>query len=239
MNEPKAALLPELPPFGGGAVGYAGYDVVRYAEHLPNAPQDDRGLPDLAFGFYDRMVVFDNVDKTMYVVVTARVDGPADADRAYAEAQRRVDQTVAELSDTPVTLQCTDIHPVGEASIPYRSELPPGGFRRSGAQVRRVHPGRRHLSGGDQPAAGTGTARDPFEIYRTLRVVNPSPFMFFLRTPQVTLVGSSPEIMCRVVERQSDGAARWPARAAAGRPKRTIAGWPRNCWPIPRSGPST
>ena len=83
--------------------------MVRYTEHLPHAPLDDRGLPDLAFGFYDRMVVFDNVDKTMYVVVTARVDGPADADRAYREAQQRVDETVAELAATPVTLQGTDI----------------------------------------------------------------------------------------------------------------------------------
>ena len=65
----KAAHLPGLPPFTGGAVGYAGYDVVRYTEHLPNAPADDRGLPDLSFAFYDRMLVFDNVSKTMFVVI--------------------------------------------------------------------------------------------------------------------------------------------------------------------------
>ncbi len=69
----RAARLPELPPFTGGAVGYAGYDVVRYTEHLPNAPPDDRGLPDLSFAFYDRMVVFDNVNKTD----RRRGDGPA------------------------------------------------------------------------------------------------------------------------------------------------------------------
>src|SRR5262245_15995415 len=57
----KAVHLPELPPFEGGAIGYAGYDVVRYVENLPKAPHDDRGLPDLSFAFYDRMVVFDNV----------------------------------------------------------------------------------------------------------------------------------------------------------------------------------
>ena len=199
LNEPKVALLPELPPFGGGAVGYAGYDVVRYAENLPNAPQDDRGLPDLAFGFYDRMVVFDNVDKTMYVVVMARVDGPADAGRAYAEAQRRVDQTVAELTDTPVTLQSTDIHPVGEASIPYRSNFRQEEFEDA---VRKCV---RYIQAGDifqvviSQRLELELRVDPFEIYRTLRVVNPSPFMFFLRTGDVTLVGSSPEIMCRVV----------------------------------------
>ena len=78
----------------------------------------------------------------------------------------------------------------------------------------------------------------PFEIYRTLRVVNPSPFMFYVRTPSVTLVGSSPEVMVRVV----DG--RVTVRPLAGtrprgRPTRRTAGWPRSCWPIRRSGRST
>ncbi|MFH1923464.1 MAG: hypothetical protein ABIP48_26690, partial [Planctomycetota bacterium] len=71
----RAATLPELPPFSSGAIGYAGYDVVRYVENLPNAPEDDRHLPDLAFAFYDQMVVFDHVSKTIVVVVMARVAG--------------------------------------------------------------------------------------------------------------------------------------------------------------------
>ena len=69
----RVAKLPELPPFVGGAVGYAGYDTVRYVENLPNAPNDDRELPDLSFAFYDHMVVFDNVQKTAIVVVLAMV----------------------------------------------------------------------------------------------------------------------------------------------------------------------
>ncbi len=64
----RAVHLPELPRFCGGAVGYAGYDAVRYVEHLPDAPPDDRGLPDLSFGIYDRMVIFDHVSKTSNVV---------------------------------------------------------------------------------------------------------------------------------------------------------------------------
>ena len=65
MQAVRVAKLPELPPFIGGAVGYAGYDTVRYVENLPNAPTDDRDLPDLSFAFYDHMVVFDNVQKTV------------------------------------------------------------------------------------------------------------------------------------------------------------------------------
>jgi anthranilate synthase component 1 len=199
LNAVKAARLPGLPPFSGGAVGYAGYDVVRYTEHLPNAPHDDRGLPDLAFAFYDRMLVFDNIDKTMYVVVTARVDGEADAERAYGEAQRRVDATVTELSATPVGLQCTDIDTSGAATVPYRSNFRQEDFE---ASVRKCV---QYIQAGDifqvviSQRLELDLGVDPFEIYRTLRVVNPSPFMFFLRTPEVTLVGSSPEVLCRVV----------------------------------------
>ena len=68
--------MPELPPFSSGAVGYAGYDTVRYFERLPHAPPDDRRVPDMAFAFYDQMVVFDNVSKTIVVVAMARLDKP-------------------------------------------------------------------------------------------------------------------------------------------------------------------
>src|SRR5437762_8251972 len=91
----KAVHLPELPPFEGGAIGYAGYDVVRYVENLPNAPPDDRRLPDMCFGLYDRMVVFDNVSKTMFVVAMARLDKHGgNAKAAYDDAIKRVDELV-------------------------------------------------------------------------------------------------------------------------------------------------
>ena len=69
--------MPGLPRFCGGAVGYAGYDAVRYVERLPNPPPDDRDLPDLCFAFYDRMVIFDHINKTIAVVAHAHVD-PSD-----------------------------------------------------------------------------------------------------------------------------------------------------------------
>jgi anthranilate synthase component I len=196
----SAARLPELPPFEGGAVGYAGYDVVRYAEHLPNAPLDDRGLPDLAFGFYDRMIVFDNVDKTMYVVVMARIEPQQGADAIYREACRRVDELVEQLSSRDSGLQCADIGTLGDAAIKYESNFRQQEFE---AAVRRCVD---YIRAGDifqvviSQRLEVPIQSDPFEIYRTLRVVNPSPFMFFLRTGSVTLVGSSPEIMCRVVD---------------------------------------
>ncbi len=82
----RVAKLPELPPFVGGAVGYAGYDTVRYVEKLPNAPPDDRKLPDLSFAFYDHMIVFDNVQKTAIVVVLAKVGSPMKRTRRVLRA---------------------------------------------------------------------------------------------------------------------------------------------------------
>src|SRR5262249_38963018 len=72
----RAPSLPGLPRFCGGAVGYAAYDGVRYVEHLPHPPPDDRQLPDLCFAFYDRMVIFDHISKTIAVVAHAHVPSP-------------------------------------------------------------------------------------------------------------------------------------------------------------------
>lgn len=196
----RAARLRELPPFCSGAVGYAGYDTVRYCEHLPNAPPDDRQVPDMAFAFYDQMVVFDHVTKTIVVVVAARLDRPnVDRRAAYAEACRRVDSLVDELATRPCDLQPADIAPEGNVTLPCKSNFTQEDFE---AAVRKCI---EYIRAGDifqvvlSHRLETTIRVHPFEIYRVLRVVNPSPFMFYVRTPSVTLVGSSPEIMVRVV----------------------------------------
>ena len=197
----QSASLPELPPFTSGAVGYAGYDVIRYSERLPNAPADDRGLPDLAFAFYDQMVVFDHVTKTDVAVAMARINDRSQAGlkAAYAEAQQRVDQLVNRLQATGLELAPADIDLGGDAAVPYQSNFKQAQFE---AAVEKCV---EYIRAGDifQVVISQRLELDlkahPFEVYRTLRVVNPSPFMFYLRTPQVTLVGSSPEIMVRVV----------------------------------------
>ena len=199
VQELEAATLPELPPFVSGAVGYAGYDTVRYVENLPNAPEDDRKLPDLAFAFYDHMVVLDNVNKTMIVVVMARLDeANTDVKTAYEKAATRVDELVAKLSAPDDSLLPADIDTTGSVTIPYRSNFKQSEFE---AAVRKCV---EYIRAGDifqvviSQRLELPIKSEPFEIYRTLRVVNPSPFMFYLRMPGVTLVGSSPEIMVRV-----------------------------------------
>jgi anthranilate synthase component 1 len=203
----RLAKLPELPPFVGGAVGYAGYDTVRYVEHLPNAPKDDRKLPDLSFAFYDHMIVFDNVQKTTIVLALASVGtgrGTPHAKQAlrtaYDDACRRVDRFVEKLASPTNELQPADIVIGGEVTLKYKSNLTKAEFESAVAKCAE------YIKAGDifQVVIGqrlsVPLAIDPFEVYRTLRVVNPSPFMFFLRTPKCTLVGSSPEIMVRVVD---------------------------------------
>jgi anthranilate synthase component 1 len=200
----RAAKLPELPPFVGGAVGYAGYDTVRYVEHLPNAPADDRKLSDLWFAFYDHMIVFDNVQKTVIVVVLAKVSGERGARSeervAYEDACRRVDRLVEKLSTPTDSLTPVDIDAGGELRLNYQANMTPRQYQHG---VRKCV---EYIRAGDvfqvviSQRLAVPLTVDPFEVYRTLRVVNPSPFMFFLRTPQCTLVGSSPEIMVRVVD---------------------------------------
>jgi anthranilate synthase component 1 len=212
----RAPHLPGLPRFCGGAVGYAGYDTVRYVERLPNAPPDDRGLPDLCFAFYDRMVVFDQVAKTVAVVAHAATgargegQGASEEDirHAYREACARVDQLVERLQRGVADLQLTDIDPDAPASSLAPRPLPLAPRVSSNftqpqfeAAVRKAV---EYINAGDafqvvlSQRFRAETRARPFDVYRALRVVNPSPFMFFLRAGAVTLVGASPEIMCRV-----------------------------------------
>jgi len=198
----RVARLDDLPPFVGGAVGYAGYDTVRYVERLPNAPNDDRKLPDLWFAFYDQMVVFDHVQKTVIVLALADVRGKdeAAAKKSYDDACKRIDLLVQQLDKPDQSLQLADIQTGGEVTLDYTSNLTQTQYEDA---VRKCVD---YIRAGDIFQVVISQRLEvpfdlpPFELYRTLRIVNPSPFMFYLRTPEVTLVGSSPEIMVRVVD---------------------------------------
>ena len=197
----REARLPELPPFVSGAVGYAGYDTVRYTEHLPNAPHDDRNVPDLAFAFYDTSVVFDNVTKTITVVAMANLQKEGtDLRKAYDAACARVDKMVEILAEPRPQLPLVDIWTKDEVELPYSSNFTKEEFEEC------VDKCVEYIRAGDifqvvfSQRLEVPIKTHPFEVYRSLRVVNPSPFMFYIRTPSVTLVGSSPEVMVRVVD---------------------------------------
>ncbi|RUL85908.1 anthranilate synthase component I [Tautonia sociabilis] len=192
--------LPGLPRFCGGAVGFASYDAVRYTERLPDAPPDDRGLPDLAFNFYDRMVIFDHIRKTVLVVAQARPEHPGEADAraAYEQAAERLEELVARLSGPGPELPPVDIDTSGEPSLKPSSNMTREEFENA---VRRC---REYIKAGDvfqvvpSQRFRVETTAEPFDIYRALRVVNPSPFLFYLPFQDFCLIGSSPEILVRV-----------------------------------------
>jgi anthranilate synthase component I len=197
LDRYPAVHLPELPRFCGGAVGYAGYDTVRYVEHLSDAPEDDRHLPDLSFALYDLMVVFDHIRKVILVVGHVQTD-TQDLAAEYASTCSRIDDVCSRLSSPPADLAPRDIRLGGEPTLEWTSDFTQDEFE---AAVERC---KEYILAGDifqvvlsQRLALQTTAR-PFDIYRALRVVNPSPFMFLLETGAGTLVGSSPEIMVRV-----------------------------------------
>ncbi len=194
----RAVHLSGLPRFTGGAVGFAAYDAVRYTEHLPNTPPDDRGLPDLSFAFYDRMVLFDHIRKTILVVAHAHADATADRRSAYDRACARIDELVARLAEPAADLSLNDIDTEGPIRL-----VPESNFTRAEyeAVVRHCQ---EYIKAGDifqvvpSQRFQVETSAEPFNIYRVLRVVNPSPFLFYLPFGDFCLIGSSPEILVRV-----------------------------------------
>ena len=206
LNDYKVLTPPslrpgELPAFRGGAVGYAGYDTVRYVERLPNAPEDDRGLPDMQWGLYDRLVAFDHISKTVLVIAHAEANA-VDHVASYDAACRKVDETVRQLQQGIADLPITDIDPVAAAP---KAE-PVSNMTRDGFEAA-VRTGKEYIAAGDvfqfvpSQRFRRETHARPLDIYRALRVVNPSPFMFLLDGPDCTLIGASPEIMVRVETR--------------------------------------
>ena len=198
IDQYKAVALPELPRFTGGAVGFAGYDAVRYTEHLPNPPKDDRGLPDLSFALYDRMIIFDHIRKTVLVVAYAHLGPGINPKSAYDRAARNVDELVERLSIPVPESKPVDIATEGPTRLEPKSNFTREGFE---AVVRHCQ---EYIKAGDvfqvvpSQRFELETTADPFNIYRALRVLNPSPFLFYLTFDDFQLIGSSPEILVRV-----------------------------------------
>ncbi len=195
----RVAVLPELPPLTGGAIGYASYDVVRYVENLPNAPEDDRHLPDLDFSIFDDLVIFDHVTKSLFIVAHVHCDEFSSPELAYRDGVERLDSLTSKLQKSTHSLTAAEFNNTSAIELKPHSNFTQKEFEAAVTKCTE------YIRAGDifQVVIGQRLELpklcDPFEVYRTLRVVNPSPFMFFVRTPAVTLVGSSPEVMCRVM----------------------------------------
>ena len=211
----KLARVEGLPDFTGGWVGYAGYDTVRYLEgdKLPNPPRDDRHLPDLHMSLYREVVAFDHVRKIVLAITHVLLGEHASLEAAYEAGRRQLDELVAQVeTPAPPTRGSHALAPgraapeltVGEVDLNSPPPKLPASSMGEGGYQKAVIKAKQYISAGDifqvvpSQRFELRTGADPFDIYRALRVVNPSPYMFYLQTRGGMLVGSSPEILCRV-----------------------------------------
>lgn len=201
----KIDSLPDV--FCGGWVGYFSYDTVRYVEKkkLPfsSAPEDDRGLPDIHLGLYNDVLVFDHVTKLVYVLHWVHVDQFGSPEDAFKDGSKKLDLLVSRLrAPGGVKLSSGSV----EMSIEQygqctpKSNFTPDQFKDSILQVKE------HILAGDifqlvlSQRFERRTFADPFEVYRALRVVNPSPYMIYLQARGAIMAASSPEILTRIAK---------------------------------------
>ena len=199
----KVAPVEGLPRFHGGAVGYLGYEVARHFEPRVPAPQaDPLGLPEAVFLFTDTLLVFDHLQHVIKVVAHVRLDG--DIEAAYRQAVWRIEELVGRLSqplaDLPYRRQANAEG--AEPSATNRGEVCSNMTRdQYEAKVKRI---KDYIVAGDCIQAvlsqrfSRPTHAHPFDIYRALRTINPSPYMFYLELGDVHVVGASPEMLVRV-----------------------------------------
>jgi len=213
LNGHTPARIAGLPPFTAGAVGFFSYDAVRQIERLPSDTIDDLGLPDACLMFFDEVLAFDHVKKEILLIVTAdlRRHKPQ---AAYADALRRLDRLEKRLAQP----------------LPKLSAKKPGGKLRLASRTKKtaflkaVHRAKEYIAAGDifqvvlSQRLDLEPGVDPFSVYRALRIVNPSPYMYFLRFDRnlkhrnsakaprreetTHIVGSSPELLVRVEGRR-------------------------------------
>ncbi len=197
LSEYRPVLDPSLPRFFGGAVGFMGYDVVRFFEELPGREKVDLGTPDIFFMITDTLVVFDNVTHMIKVVSNAHIKGIS-VETAYREAVKKINSLVRKLKAgvkgqgskgkgkskaKECSLTSNFTQPQYEQAVLKAKEYIKAG------DIFQVVPSQRFQ---------TKISVEPYEIYRALRLINPSPYMYFLRCGDTTVVGASPEVMVRL-----------------------------------------
>jgi anthranilate synthase component 1 len=208
----KPAHVAGLPPFTAGAIGFFAYDVVRRIERLPTRAKDDLQLPDACLAFFHEVVAFDHVKKELLLIVNADVRAQAPK-AAYAAAVRRISALERQLAK-PLPASRPRKHPASKLAVKKCT--------RKADYLRAVERTREYIAAGDIFQAvisqrfEVDPGDDPFAVYRALRIVNPSPYMYFLqlnvdadagaakvgtKPKPIYIVGSSPELLVRVKQR--------------------------------------
>ena len=200
LRQHTPATLPDLPPFTAGAVGFFAYDAVRNLEHIGNQAEDDLGIPDCVLMFFDRVLAFDHVSHQIHIIATADVSSESPK-RAY-------DRAVVDISRLEKKLSA-GLKPQ-QWKTPQRAtsklNVHAGTSRKN--FISAVERCKDYIAAGDIFQVVLSQRLDfapevpAFEIYRALRTVNPSPYLYFLRTGDTEVLGSSPEMLVRVTGRK-------------------------------------
>ena len=195
----RAPVMPELPPLQGGMIGHVGYDIVREIEHLPDAPKDDRNIPDAIVSMIGSLAAFDHWRQRAFLIESVPTLGLSaeQIDAAYDAAIVAVQRMANDLSraapsdaiEPPIT---------GETPSALTSSLPDRRYQDA------VRVAKEHILAGDifqvvlSQRFETQLDADPFDFYRVLRQVNPSPYMYYVKHDALTIAGSSPEPLVQV-----------------------------------------
>jgi len=196
ITKRAAVRMPELPPFCGGAVGYLAYDIVNFFEELPQCSHDELDLPDCLFLFADTLLAFDHVQHKMKIIANAYVDD--DVDVAYHKAISEIETIAAKFAEPLPAESAMQIASDYGATVQLASNVSRDEF------AGMVSTAREYIAAGDaiqivlSQRLRRKTSAKPFDIYRALRMVNPSPYMFYLDFGRFQLIGSSPEMLVKL-----------------------------------------
>jgi anthranilate synthase component 1 len=189
----NAVKVPGLPPFCGGLVGYISYDAVRQIEKVPDANPDDLNIPLMQFILADTILAFDHINHKIIIIANAHVTG--DPGRAYRQACRQITRLERQLKKP---LRATELEAIAKKPGKFRSNVSKAEYEEM------VRHARQYIKAGDiiqvvlSQRLEANCQADPFKIYRALRVINPSPYMYYLKLGGLQIVGSSPEVMVKL-----------------------------------------
>ncbi len=190
----RSVSVPGLPPFSGGAVGYFGYDMVRLVEDIPDTGQDDVGMDDAVMMFFRTVLAFDHLRNQIHIVVNLFLDEGTPVEELYRRAANDIAATEAILAG-PLN---APVPAASEAAVEVHSN-----FRKED-YLAAVERAREYITAGDifqvvlSQRFEIDLRSSPFDIYRALRMVNPSPYTYFLQMPEASIVGASPEMLVQV-----------------------------------------
>ncbi len=188
-----------LPPLVAGAIGYFSYDMVRLIERLPKRLRDEIGLYDAVLMFYHGLIAFDHVQHRLWIVRNVFTEGHGSLRSKYDAAVREIKKT-RQLLEEPVAAE----HPKKSSKTPTRVSLKVSSNFRRPEYLDVVRKAKQYIRAGDifqvvlSQRFSAKTQANPFEVYRQLRALNPSPYLFYLQLNDVAVVGSSPEMLVKV-----------------------------------------